>query len=78
MALKLKMKLRKFCYVCVAHLPAKRDLKTKSLNKKYGHFIFISRLTGKCATQKFKKIMQFQSMDKFISYGHKKKKKLIF
>ena len=25
-------------------------------NKKYGNFVFISRLTGKCATSKFKNL----------------------
>ena len=42
-------------------------------NKKYGNFVFISHLTGKCATQKlFKKCGSSLS----TSYGHIKKPKL--
>ena len=39
-------------------------------NKKYGNFVSISSLTGKCAAQKLKKNLQFQSMDMSTSDGH--------
>ena len=56
-------RLKQFKKNCVAHLPNKRDIETKFpisyfghvQNKKYGNFVPISRLTGKCATQKLKK-----------------------
>ena len=42
-------------------------------NKKYGNFVCISSLTGKCTAQKLKKLLQFYSMDMFtlyMLYGH--------
>ena len=39
-------------------------------NKKYGNFVSISSLTGKCTAQKFKKNLQFYSLDMFTLYGH--------
>ena len=34
-----------------------------------------SRVTGECAAQKIKKLLQFLSMDMFTSYGYIKKPK---
>ena len=39
-------------------------------NKKYGNFVSISSLTGKCTAQKLKKLLQFYSIDMFTLYGH--------
>ena len=61
-----RLKLRKVFDCCAAHLPrfpVKRDMKTKCTYFLFGHacpkkeirnFVFISRLTGKCAAQKLK------------------------
>ena len=46
-----------------------------SKNKKYGNFVSISSLTGKCTAQKLKKLLQFYSMDMFTLYGHINKPK---
>ena len=42
-------------------------------NKKYGNFVSISSLPGKCTAQKLKKLLQFYSMD--MLYGHINKPK---
>ena len=39
-------------------------------NQKYRNFVSISSLTGEYAAEKLKKLLQFQSMDMFTSYGH--------
>ena len=44
-------------------------------NKKYGNFVSISSLNGKCTAQKLKKLLQFYSMDMFTLYGHINKPK---
>ena len=58
-----QIRTARFFYFCAAHLLIKLDIETKFLisylnnhvkNKKYGNFVFISSLTGKCAAQKFK------------------------
>ena len=46
-----------------------------SKNKKYGNFVSISSLTGKCTAQKFKKLLQFYFMDMVTLYGHINKPK---
>ena len=39
-------------------------------NKKYGNFVSISSLTGKCTVRKLKNLLQFYSMDMFTLYCH--------
>ena len=56
-----RLELRNFFIFCVAHLPVERDINSNVpsmhvQNKKYLNFVFISSLTGKCATQNFLKI----------------------
>ena len=43
-------------------------------NKKYGNFVSMSSLTGKCTAQKLKKTFA-ADMDIFTSYGYIKKPK---
>ena len=60
-----RLELQKFFNFYAAHSPVRLHIETKFLifiidnhvkNKKYGNFVSISSLTGKCAAQKLKKL----------------------